>query len=216
MRRQKLICITAAGLFLSMALAAPAFAQSPEQDKLSATTPMEESGQHQDLSGAIPYPTDIQLLEQGDRNYMYKTFTVNADSDPDLLVESAFSQGGYRYRFSEIIQRNHTPSSTEKAATESITLETDTDVADTVLDMFQERLPYVDDDGYQGSLFLIPESLHITEAGRSPYSYTVSETRKYSDLSRNDPSMVPKSIEKGGMPLSLQGIDWQVVSSDSM
>lgn len=82
--------------------------------------------------------------------------------------------------------------------------------------MFQERLPYVDDDGYQGSLLLVPESLHIAEAGRSPYSYTVSETRKYSDLSRNDPSLVPKSIDKNGMPLSLQGIDWQVVSSDDM
>lgn len=214
MKRQKMIMMTAAGLVMSMLLTVPAFADEA-RDKLPSTTPMEDSAAQAGLT-AVPYPTDIQLLEQGERNYLHKTFTVDADYDPDLLVEPAFSQGGYRYRFSEIIQRDHTPGSTEKAATESMTLETDTDDSASVLEMFQPRLPYVDDDGYQGELLLIPESLHIVEAGRSPYSYTVSETRKYSDLSRNDPSLIPKSIDKNGMSLFLQGIDWQVVSSDSM
>jgi hypothetical protein len=205
----------AAGLILSMALFIPAFAQS-EPDKLTSAAPMEESDRGDDISTAIPYPIEIQLVAQGDRNYLHKTFMVEADYDPDRLVEAAFSQGGYRYRFREIIQKNHTPGSTEKTASEGITLETDTDATKTVLSMFQERLPYLDDEGYHGDLFLVPESLHITEAGRSPYSYTVSETRKYFDLSRNDPSLIPKTIITNGMTLSLQGIDWQVVSSNKM
>lgn len=169
-----------------------------------------------DGTQTIPYPTDIQLLEQGARNYLYKTYTVAANYDPDLLVEPNFTQGGYRYRFSEIIQRDSTPASTSKSVTETKTVESSTNEQAEILSLFGSMLPYSDSEGYEGELIIVPESLTISETGRTSYSYTVSDTKRFDNLDSNDMSYIPKTTIKSGMTLSLQTVDWEVTGTEDM
>lgn len=226
MKRRKMLILAATGVMLTVLLGVPALAvdqvaeitvtdnNTSQGASLPATS--EVSGTTGALPQGIPYPTDIQLLEQGARNYLYKTYTVASNYEPDLLVEQPFSQGGYRYRFSEIIQRDSTPASVSKTVTQSKTVASSTDDKAEVLALFGDKLPYSDGDGYEGELFLMPESLTISESGQTSYSYTVTETRSYENLDSNDMAYIPKTVEKNGITLTLQDVDWQVTGSEGM
>lgn len=60
---------------------------------------------------------------------------------------------------------------------------------------------------------LQPESITTTEAGKESYGYTVSDTREYPNLDRNDTAYIPKAVEKNGVSLTLAGIDWQAMGT---
>lgn len=221
MKRKKLLILAATSVLLTVLLTVPAVAA--EQVEITVTdNPPANSQSAPPTAGdlpqqqTIPYPTDIQLLEQGARNYLYKTYTVAANYNPDLLIEASFSQGGYRYRYSEIIQRESTPASDSKTVTQTKTISCDTDNQAEVLSLLGSTLPYSDADGYQGELFLLPESLIISETGREPYSYTLTETKEFSNLESNDMSFIPKTTVKNGVTLILQNVDWQATESAEM
>lgn len=228
MRRKRLLILAAAGMIVSAMLSLPVAAAEQAGTSIPAPPPVgQEDSQAPPTGGnaftgdlpqseTVPYPTDIQLLEQGARNYLYKTYTVAANYEPDLLVEPPFSQGGYRYRFSEIIQRDSTPASNTKTVTENKTVDSSTNDQAEILALFGGKLPYSDAEGYEGELFLIPESLIISESGRTSYSYTVSGTQRLENLDSNDMAYVPKTMEKNGLTLTLQNVDWQITGSDDM
>lgn len=229
MKQKKLLLIAAAGAIMTVMLSSPAMAaEQPSTDITVTDNPAwttDSSGSPQGTLPVLgsrssdqgtPYPTDIQLFEQGERNYLYKTYTVASNYSPDLLVEDPFSQGGYRYEFSEIIQRDSVPGSTSKTVNQTRSVDSDTDDRAEVLALFEEQIPYSDADGFEGDLFLMPDSLSIAESGREPYSYTLTETRSFEGLGSNDLAAIPKTVVKNGMTLSLQDVDWQVTNSESM
>ena len=208
MKKARFLMLAVTGVMMSVMLTAPTLAAG--QDR----TPVREVPPENTAQTAIPYPTDIQLIQQGERNYLHKTFTVAADYDPDSLVEPVFSQGGYRYRFSEIIQRDSTPASAAKTVTESKTVDSGTDDRSAIIELLGDRLPYSDEDGFEGELFLLPESLAVTETGRTSYSYNVTEVRQLEGLASNDMANIPKSVIKNGLTLPLQTVDWQVMGGE--
>lgn len=205
MKKARYLLCAAAGILMTVMLAAPALAAGPAP-----------TGENEAAQTVIPYPTDIQLMEQGERKTLHKTFTVAADCEPDSLVEPVFVQGGYRYRFSEIIQRDSTPASASKKVTESRTVDSETNDQAAVFALLGNKLPYSDDEGYEGELFLLPESLLITETGRTSYTYSITDVRRIEGLASNDMANVPKSVVKDGMTLPLQSVDWQVTGGEAM
>ena len=68
-------------------------------------------------------------------------------------------------------------------------------------------IPY-EADGYTGTLTLLPASIHTEAKGYATRSYTVSDTRTYTDLAYNDPSLIPQAVEKNGLTLALTGVTW--------
>ena len=208
MKKVKFLVIAAAGIIMSTMMVVPVLAATDVSD--NTASPQHENAEQK----AIPYPTDIQLLEQGERSYLYKTFTVDANYDPDSLVEHSFSQGGYKYRFSEIIHRDSTPASSSKTVSENKTIDSDSSDKSRILEQFDTKLPYSDEDGYKGELFLIPESLIVSETGQTSYSYMVTDTRNFDGLANNDMASIPKSVIKNGMTLQLQSVDWRVTNNE--
>ena len=124
-------------------------------------------------------------------------------------MEDPFSQGGYRFRFSEIIQRDSTPGSTGKTVSQTKSVESATDDRATLLALMGDKLSYSDADGYKGELSLVPESLSVTETGKESYSYTVTDTKYIEDLENKDWALIPKTTQKNGLTLALQDVDWQ-------
>ena len=225
MRRKKWLLMTATGLIATMMLASPAMAaeitvtDNPDSSGIYEIPqePAAPAGAGQLPQGdSLPYPEDVQLRTQGELNYLYKTYTVAANYNPDLLVEEDFSQGGYRYRFSEIIQKEAISGTAVKVVTQSKSAESETDEEAALLALFDEKLPYSDAEGYKGELLLMPETLSVRETGEEPYSYTVTAVREYEDLAGKDWSLVPKTTVQNGMTLKLRNIEWQETATESM
>lgn len=228
--KKKLLCLMLAAAFL-LALPITASAQVGGTDGYAvstggyggASTPYDphppDTGQTGGYpitySGSLPYPIDIQSVNIGGVPYIYKTYSVQEGTDPVTLVEEPFKQAGYQYRHYEIIQQELVPSSSERQETQLVTKETDSDKTEQVLALFEPAIHYDDGQGFTGSLVLQPASLQLTENGRESYSYGVSEVQEYPGLTRNDTSTIPKSINKNGVTLSLQSIDWIVTGSEN-
>lgn len=220
MQKIKLLIIAIAGALMTVSLSAPVFAASasimetPESSgEPTVNVKVEAMGE---MIGTIPYPTDIQLAEQGELSYLYKPYTAAANCDPNSLIEAPFTQGGYHYKYSEIIQREHIPESNAKAVSEDKTVESDSGEQANILTLMGNKLPYTDNEGYTGDMFLVPESLRITETGRTDYSYIITDVREYPNLDRNDPSYVPNTVQKNGVVLTLQDISWNATSTVGM
>jgi len=217
-KQKKWLFRAASGMVATILLVLPAYAAEPN---ITVTDNAPSGGVYQlqpeaekapvpaEKGITIPYPIDIQLSEQGSRNFLYKTYTVAADYAPDQLVEAPFSQGGYRFLFSEIIQRGSVPGSTGKPVSQTKSVESATDDRAALLALLGDKLPYSDADGYKGELALVPESLSVTETGKEPYSYTVTDTKYIEDLENKDWALIPKTTQKNGLTLALQDVDWQ-------
>lgn len=218
MKQKKWLFRAASGMVATILLVLPAYAAEPN---ITITDNAPSGGIYQlqpeaekaplpsEKGTTTPYPIDIQLSEQGGRSFLYKTYTVAAGYAPDQLVEDPFSQGGYRFRFSEIIQRESIPGSTSKPVSQTKLVESATDDRAALLALLGDRLSYSDADGYKGELSLVPESLSVTETGKEPYSYTVTDTKYIEDLENKDWALIPKTTQKNGLTLALQDIDWQ-------
>lgn len=218
MKQKKWLFRAASGMVATILLTLPAYAAEPNititdnapSGGIYQLQPEAEKAPVPSQKGTTtPYPIDIQLSEQSGRSFLYKTYTVAADYAPDQLVEDPFSQGGYRFRFSEIIQRDSTPGSTGKPVSQTKSVESATDDRATLLALMGDKLSYSDADGYKGELSLVPESLSVTETGKEPYPYTVTDTKYIEDLENKDWALIPKTIQKNGLTLALRDVDWQ-------
>lgn len=218
MKQKKWLFRAASGMVATILLTLPAYAAEPNititdnapSGSIYQLQPEAEKAPVPNQKGTTtPYPIDIQLSEQSGRSFLYKTYTVAADYAPDQLVEDPFSQGGYRFRFSEIIQRDSTPGSTGKPVSQTKSVESATDDRAALLALLGDKLPYSDADGYKGELSLVPESLSVTETGKELYSYTITDTKYIEDLENKEWALIPKTTQKNGLTLALQDVDWQ-------
>ena len=70
------------------------------------------------------------------------------------------------------------------------------------------------DDGVSsGTLSLDHSTLKTEAAGYKRSSYTVTATKNYTGLDRNDSSYIDKTVEKNGRTLSLSNVTWSVEST---
>jgi hypothetical protein len=106
--------------------------------------------------------------------------------------------------------------SATKTVTESKTVDSDTGDQAAILDLLGNKIPYSDEEGYEGDLFLLPESVATTETGQTSYTYTITDVRQLEGLNNNDMAVIPKSIVKSGLTLPLQTVDWQVTGGEGM
>jgi hypothetical protein len=70
-------------------------------------------------------------------------------------------------------------------------------------------MEYEADDGFAGTLSLDIATIKVEAAGTKTSSYTVTATRTYPHLSRNDTSLVPKTVTENGKTYTLSGVDWK-------
>ena len=96
-----------------------------------------------------------------------------------------------------------------KVAETSLTVETETDELAEIIKELPGSVPYSGMDGYSGKLILSPSSITTEAAGYATSSFTVSDTRVYTDLAYNDNSLIPQTVTKNGMTLTLSNVSWQ-------
>ena len=161
------------------------------------------------ISAAAAFIPDSEVCENRDgRQLIVKTYALSPMDNPDALLQDPFDREGYSYTFSSIVKEEK-PFENRKTHSETVTVETAKDDLSAILGLLDKTIQY-DDGEFAGALSLDHTSLRTEATGYSTKTYTVTDTKTYEGLDRNDPSFIPRSAEKNGVTLALQNIDWSV------
>ena len=163
-------------------------------------TVTQNNGEYAAASNSVteqPVLTNVEYTQEGGRNLIVKTYEVSVNFDVQKLTEADFRD-----------------KQTEETKQASQMVSIDHEEKSGAMSKLQPMIDY-EQDGYSGQLLLQSDSITTVEAGYENYSYTVSDTREYSNLDRNDMAYIPKNAEKNGVSLSLTGVDWQVMGNGS-
>ena len=153
------------------------------------------------------YPTNIQQKTEDGVKLLLKTYEVEADASPTALIESGLTQNGVEYELRDIL-RNLSPDLQEKKNAEQIvTVESDSDKTKDIIALLPESMDY-SENGFTGQLLLDESSINTEVESTEGYRYAVTDTREYPGLIRNDPYLIPKTVQKNGVTLSLCDVNW--------
>lgn len=163
-------------------------------------------------AGAVPYiPDDVTYQNLNGQQLAIKVFTLLPDQNPAELIEEDFEYGGYHYTYADIVKEELT-FSTESQHQEIVTVETEGKSLEDILAVLEATIEY-DDGTCRGTLTLDHNSLKTEVAGYTSGSYTVTATKNYTGLDRNDSSYIDKTAEKDGRTLSLSNVVWSIEST---
>lgn len=96
--------------------------------------------------------------------------------------------------------------------TETVTITTSTKNLEDILAELKPTIEY-DDGVASGTLALDHSTIKTEAAGYKNSSYTVTATKNYTGLDRNDSSYIDKTVVKNGRTLSLSNVTWSVEST---
>ena len=159
--------------------------------------------------GMTAVPKDVLTLADGETGKeIIKVYELSPGEDPQALIEEPFEQDGYEYQYQSMV-KEETINQQSKLAEKELTFSTDTNKLEEILPDIPGSIPYDGEDGYEGNLVLNPSSIQTEAEGYASSSYTVSDTRTYTNLPYNDKSLIPQTVEKNGMTLTLANVSWQ-------
>lgn len=158
-------------------------------------------------ASAAYVPEDVVSENRDGRQLIIKTYTLPPDADPSELIEEPFELEGYTYHHLETVKEEQAFKDS-KAQTEVVTLETNTDDLAKILEQLAPTMEY-NKDGYSGTLTLDHTTIQTEAAGYTTKYYTITDTKQFPGLSRNDPSCVPTTTVKNGSMWPQQRIESQ-------
>lgn len=162
-------------------------------------------------ASAAYVPEDMVSENRDGRQLIIKTYTLPPDADPGELIEEPFELEGYTYHHLETVKEEQAFKDA-KAQTEVVTLETNTNDLAKILEQLAPTMEY-SKDGFSGMLTLDHTTIQTEAAGYTTKYYTITDTKQFPGLSRNDPSCVPTTTMKNGSTLTLSDISWTVTGT---
>lgn len=162
-------------------------------------------------SAASYIPDDVTYQNLNGQQLAIKTYTLLTDQDPSDLYEDDFEYDGFLYSMSDIVKQEQRYQE-ENAHTEVVTVTTASKNLEDILAELKPTIEY-DDGVSSGTLSLDHSTLKTEAAGYKRSSYTVTATKNYTGLDRNDSSYIDKTVEKNGRTLSLSNVTWSVEST---
>lgn len=152
-------------------------------------------------------PTEVIASTKDDYYVLEKVYTLSKGTDESIISREAFTENDIDYVFAEMKIQDNTVEDT-KEHTEVVSFFTSTNDAEAVVPMFAATVEVSTEDGYIGTLAFDHSTLELSPAGYSSRKFTVTEERSYPNLAFADTSLVPKTIDKDGVTLTLSGIEW--------
>lgn len=164
------------------------------------------------VSASAAYiPDDVTYQNLNGQQLAIKVYTLLPDQDPADLYEEGFDYDGYHYDFSDIVKEEQTFAQ-EDQHTETVNVTTASKNLEKILEELKPTMEF-DDGTWSGTLALDHSTIKTEAAGYTKSSYTVSATKNYTGLDRNDSSYIDKTVVKDGRTLSLSNITWSVEST---
>ena len=154
---------------------------------------------------------DITYQNLNGQQLAVKVYTLLPDQDPSDLLEADFEHDGYIYSYSDMVKAEQTFNE-ETLHKEIVTVTTASKNLEDILAALQPTIEF-DDGNAKGTLALDHSTLKTEAAGYKSSSYTVTATKNYTGLARNDSSLIDKTVVKNGRTLSLSNVTWSVEST---
>ena len=173
-----------------------------------APAPSKEPGQ------SCYYPIKVEEYTSGplDELRIDKVYQLSLGDDPSGIPTGDFERNGRLYYLLDMVRKDEVGVDTQ-THTETVTLASDTDKMDAILQRLDAEMEFTTEDGYTGTLRLDHTSVQVTTDGYASKTTSLSATRTYPNLSDADVSLVPKSITDKGRTLNLADVQWS--SSES-
>ena len=206
MKRSMRLCMAlCCTLAWGTALSLPVFAES----SLPEITLVEEYEAGPAEEEGVPlHPADISLAGEDGSRILKKTYLTEASVQPETLVEQGLVWQGCAYEYLDVLVEQLPDTVETKEVTQTAAAFSESGSLAEIAAAQDQELFY-EKDGFTGTLTLDAAGIVVEEGERETYSYPVSDTREYPGLASNDPALVPDSILKDGVTLSLSGLRWQ-------
>lgn len=156
-------------------------------------------------------PVQVRMEMVGEVPYITKTYELDRSAGLSFMV-SGFEQDGYIFTRYDVYEQMQPDVVDSRLASQTVTIPVEENSAAAVL---AAATPYIDyaEGGYTGQLAIDPASIVLEEAGRSSYTYRVTDVREYDALDRNDAAYIPKTVTKNGLTLTLESVEWVVTGT---
>lgn len=162
-------------------------------------------------SAAEYIPDDVTYENLNGQQLAIKVFTLLPDQDPSSLTEEDFEYDGFLYSHSSTVKDEQTYSE-QNLHTETVTITTASKDLEDILAELKPTIEY-DDGRASGTLALDHSTIKTEAAGYKSSSHTVTATKTYTNLDRNDTAYIDKTVVKNGRTLSLSNVTWSVEST---
>jgi len=164
----------------------------------------EDAGQ-----SASYYPISVEEYTYGDFDELRveKVYQLSLSDDPSLIPTEDFVRNGRRYYLLDMTRKDEVGVDT-RPHVQTVTLPSDTNNMETILQRLDAEMEVTTEDGYTGTLHLDHTTVQVSTDGYATRTGTVSASRTYPSLSEADLSLIPKSIEDKGRTLTLADVKW--------
>ena len=163
-----------------------------------------ESGQN---SCYYPISVDEYVGGDFDEPRIQKVYQLSLDDDPAKIPTEDFTRNGRLYYLLDMTRQDEIGVDT-KSHVQTVTLPSDTNNMEKILQTLDAEIEVTTEDGYTGKLHLDHTTVKVTTDGYATKTGTVSASRTYSNLSDADLSLVPKTISDNGRNLTLADVQW--------
>lgn len=163
------------------------------------------------FAAATYVPDNVTYQNIDGKQLAIKVYTLLPDQDPSALMEPDFDFDDYHYSYSSMVKEEMTFKD-ESEHKEVVTITTSSKNLEDILAQLEPTIDYSDGTA-SGVLALDHNSIKTEAAGYTNYSYTVTATKNYSGLDRNDSSYIERTVVKDGRTLSLSNVTWAVEST---
>ena len=201
----KCIVITLCALALLLAGCTPAFAAEAPQ---ASAQPSPEP----ELSCYYPIKVDEYTAGPLDELRIDKVYQLALGDDPSGIPTEDFERGGRHYYLLDMTRKDEVGVDTQQH-TETVTLASDTNKMDAILQRLDAEMECTTEDGYTGTLRLDHTSVKVEADGYKTSTKALSATRTYPNLSDADVALIPKSITDNGKTLTLADVQWASAES---
>ena len=168
------------------------------------------------LANDVPLtPQEVIMGTSDEVKTIEKVYVLPSGSDESLIPKDEFTESDVEYVFHEMKVQDNSEEDT-KEHVENVNYHTSTNDAEAVIALFSPTIEVSTEDGYIGVLAFDHSTLELTPAGYSSRKFTVTEERSYPNLASADTSLVPKSIDKDGVTLTLANIEWVTAQDETI
>ena len=156
---------------------------------------------------AMEVPVSSTEVDINGQKMLTEVYETNRNLDPETLIKDDFQRNGFTYTFDTIVKEEAEAVET-RDVTHNVEKKSKTDNLSENIKLFDSSIPYIDKDGFEGTIYLDVDSIKTTADGYTNKSRNVSTTKTYTGLQYNDPTLIPDTINKDGQQLELQDVSW--------
>ena len=199
-------------LLLMIALQVSVFA---DDVVLTVDTSLNVQNQNSDETATVPettpepwvwHPISVIHDEINGFHTIRKTYALPADVNPVVIPTDDILMFGQPFTFGYMVQQP-TANESYREVRQTVTIETATAMLNDVLPNLDTEMRF-ERDGYAGILSLDVQSIRSESAGTASRNATVTRRRTYPHLSHQDNSLIPTTINEGGITLYLSNVEW--------